>query len=634
MSIAFCGQQPAASLYAPLLAFCYACVEVIPIMFHRAISFFQYLSVLLLITSSGGNCLAQQKKKTPQSSTSTAVKSGIAYTYTIPFNANTVKVPFEQFTSHILPSVVSILAVDINDQNDLVVWFRYGTKKAIWKNGEWIAYEGQEIVSADGYKTKIDEIGKPSLGPTGKVRYRASYRVQGNYQVDGKFDDASNYRDGYFSDNRIFYERKQKSVLDFSRDGLFTPDDKVILLISTKDGLVKRSSFILNGSPTNLFPSVQPILSWGINATTGHTYSTAMIRDAKGKQKFGMFVNAGLKLSLDTAGGSSDPFLDRNDHFVYSVKRRTPQRQTEINYIDDKLISRGGYIIGCNDNHDLLTWDASLSPLLVNSTVVVMPQFGTRAGIPVIKDVGEFYAIFDTEPGLVRDFVKLNNEGQVAVVADFAGKDHKGQPCILLATPTNVKPKSQYPEPGDLVVYQNEKNEYIHVAVVTEVKTGTATVATVRSKWGSWGLYDHDPNQTIDYGKNWTVWRRKQRKQFQPEKPELSTALSWFPASENNVIDADFFETDNQTAIYSGSLEDPAPTSAQAMSIIKKARLNNVKEIEPPTTAYDCRGFVFGKKREPIAGYWWYFWSWNQVQEILDDDYEKIPAKDSTGQKH
>ena len=273
-----------------------------------------------------------------------------------------------------------------------------------------------------------------------------------------------------------------------------------------------------------------------------------------------------------------------------------------------------GYIVGSEDYGTQKTayFNAECKPVLIYITEGKQAGFWTPLGLL-------------TKEGGSVDLTTLNRQGQIVITQD-------SKP--ILATPTNMKPENTLPQPGDLVVYQNEKKEYNHVAIVMEVKPGTAIVTKVRSKWGSWGLYDHDPNQTRDYGIHWTVLRRRQRKLFQPEKPEYSTALPWFPEDKNWVVKSDFFETDKGRAIYPGQLPDPSPASSQAMDLIRKAHLDTVREIEPPTQAYDCRGFVFGNKREPIAGYWWYFRTWNQVQEILEDDYDKIPAKDSAGQDH
>ena len=79
------------------------------------------------------------------------------------------------------------------------------------------------------------------------------------------------------------------------------------------------------------------------------------------------------------------------------------------------------------------------------------------------------------------------------------------------------------PVPGDLVIYGKSNGDNNHVAVVMEVKPGSSIITRVRSKWNGGAIYDHDPNETLAYGKNWTVWRR--RRKPTSNNPEMRNIL-------------------------------------------------------------------------------------------------------------
>jgi hypothetical protein len=180
------------------------------------------------------------------------------------------------------------------------------------------------------------------------------------------------------------------------------------------------------------------------------------------------------------------------------------------------------------------------------------------------------------------------------------------------------------PAPGDIVLYLDANGGYIHVARITPNGVqmnpdGTATVTQVISKWGEFGVYEHDPDDT-NYGKNWTVWH------------------SPLPGDHSLSLDNGHLYTVKQTQIMSCADSFCTPyqlvTPEQAESQINaqcKGLYSHliVDPAHPPSPAYDCRGYVFFYGRVGIPDTYLF---WNQVDEILRDyQYCPVPAKHTGG---
>jgi len=196
------------------------------------------------------------------------------------------------------------------------------------------------------------------------------------------------------------------------------------------------------------------------------------------------------------------------------------------------------------------------------------------------------------------------------------------------------------PKPGDVVLYSDSNGSYAHAAVIIEggVKQnsdGTTTINRVRSKWGADAVYDHDPNVTRSYGKNWTVWSRN-------NKPESCKSGNRFLEC-NSLRTADCshpesgksgqwcYKTDKDRDIFPGGklnpVDDPPGTGLPPGVVMV-----NPQPKEDPSS-YDCRSFVFGQRFAVITDYYNVFVR-HQVQEILDDGYTQLHAKDSEGAMH
>ena len=229
-------------------------------------------------------------------------------------------------------------------------------------------------------------------------------------------------------------------------------------------------------------------------------------------------------------------------------------------------------------------------------------------GFPSPEDIrankGQFHMMVITNPG------------------GWAEVSYTGQECAHIQI-CPLKPST-----GDLVLYWDDTGENIHVAEIAEngVKDNgdcTATVILVVSKWGDYGVYSHDPDDSI-YGKHWTVEHRK--------------------IGDNSLLEdgGDYFTSYRQHEIY------PCPTgqsifackpaskytSAQALSQInhKCPGLSlYISQVAEPSTTYDCRGYVFAKSQVRIPPRYG-FLNTDQIREILhDNDYTQVPAHHTGG---
>jgi hypothetical protein len=224
-------------------------------------------------------------------------------------------------------------------------------------------------------------------------------------------------------------------------------------------------------------------------------------------------------------------------------------------------------------------------------------------------------------------------------------KDRPAQALIpACVSDAKADEKEPLPESGDLITYQVRGDKYAHVAVIIEggVKKnsdGTVTITRVRSKWGGGAVYDHDPNQTISYGTNWSVWHRNKKPNYCKAEEcnwlKVEQCHSWELGLGDNC-----FITDKGNNIYHGGCP-VKPTGIlgrecnldDATFVTSEHPLPGVDRVELPENrlAYDCRGFVFGHKWSAISEF--YLGS-NQIQTILDDGYIQLSAKDSQAKQH
>ena len=150
-----------------------------------------------------------------------------------------------------------------------------------------------------------------------------------------------------------------------------------------------------------------------------------------------------------------------------------------------------------------------------------------------------------------------------------------------------------------------------------EGSTPQGAVTLVASKWGPYGVYLHDPDDTIDYGKNWKVYHAKRA-----NGNSLNTDDGWG--------DKGYF-TDKGSRIYVGKPMDKKDRNDFIDWVDKQNHcpllLSRVRELDPirfpqgKWTTYDCRGYVFGygvTTLAPNTGLWWH--GEDQVELIRDEN--------------
>jgi hypothetical protein len=185
------------------------------------------------------------------------------------------------------------------------------------------------------------------------------------------------------------------------------------------------------------------------------------------------------------------------------------------------------------------------------------------------------------------------------------------------------------PTPGDVVVYFGPGGAIVHVAVIApdgvqKNPNGPATVVKVISKWGDWGVYGHDPDDTLHYGKEWAVYHTARGSN---RLRELANGQ---------------YETDKQDPISLVRPDDSRVTETEVKEILDHScpglyeRLDRHPEFPPQEwPLFDCRGYVFadGKVRiNQVGDDWNTYGVADQVIEVLHDNlYCPVPAKHTGG---
>jgi hypothetical protein len=209
--------------------------------------------------------------------------------------------------------------------------------------------------------------------------------------------------------------------------------------------------------------------------------------------------------------------------------------------------------------------------------------------------------------------------------------------CAVRGAGTVAYQLIQNAEIGDVVVYQDNDSNFIHVAVITNVEQnsdGTTTILSVRSKHGDKpGIHEEDPSKT-GYGNNWTVWHRKAKKYGCRLEMCNALNLGTFPDPQQfRLKSATYFVTDKGRRIVvdcrlinSSGEETGQNSTAQCMEMAQNHE--NDTQLD-----FDCRGFVFGgglHVKIPDGNGWV-----DQTKRILDDGYEqRINVVDTNHNKH
>jgi len=187
-------------------------------------------------------------------------------------------------------------------------------------------------------------------------------------------------------------------------------------------------------------------------------------------------------------------------------------------------------------------------------------------------------------------------------------------------------PPGTVPVAGDVVLYFLPSGPVSHAATidiggVQMNGQGPPTVTKVISKWGQWGVYGHDPDDTYDYGTNWAV--------FHTDRAN-GNALNM----NNGVL---YTDQNNKIALAG----DYAPvTKDQETAFLNQCpglsgRLQHFDDQYPIALwpKFDCRGFVFIKAGSfgLIAGT---SWGTEQTYEILQDNHYCRVAAAHTGNNY
>lgn len=201
----------------------------------------------------------------------------------------------------------------------------------------------------------------------------------------------------------------------------------------------------------------------------------------------------------------------------------------------------------------------------------------------------------------------------------------QGAQALIPVPPPPPADCPKVPAPGDIVLYQDPSGGYIHVARITPNGVqmnpdGTATVTQVISKWGGYGVYEHDPDD--GYGKNWTVWH------------------SPLPGDHSLLLQNGHLFTVKGTSIEACGVEtacEPYPpyTPDQVESRVNaacKGLYSHLIVDAPPSPNYDCRGYVFFYSKARIPDEIGIIFRENQVDTIIRDyQYCQVPAKHTGG---
>lgn len=318
------------------------------------------------------------------------------------------------------------------------------------------------------------------------------------------------------------------------------------------------------------------------------------------------------KKILDNAGNPTFRFEENPKYLVNGVLVDAEPENIEKNLLPQSPVVKTG-----------------ITPNFIMSKV-----FGRKIEAGLDDDISTYTR--QTHYGQIR----YNRKRQVALLLNSSAFDWPAQgpkvaQAIILATPKTVTPNPTLPQPGDIVVYRDQKSpgvfspNYSHVAVIVEggIKDnhdGTATIIKVRGKWGPYGVCSHDPDNSI-YGKKWTVWRRKR-------KVNVADLLRRNELDIKRVDGKPYcFLTDKGREIYHTGPYNYALTLEDFKKYVDSNGLTGyILELEKPVDYYDCRGFVFGNKRACLAGTQ-KTWIFDQTNMILTDGYEQITTAMHSG---
>jgi hypothetical protein len=305
--------------------------------------------------------------------------------------------------------VLDIDALDFDDNGDFAILAFCRDGVGIWSSKAygWVVFSGSPVTTAEGHQATVRNVGPPSIGPDGSVRYAVDYQ-------DGTQRLGLVWKLGYFRDHALIYERDGYDADTATR---FTPDNKILFL-----GQVKGHMSLWEGGGGNQ-PPVDKLPS---NVQLGSATALTVDRTTGMYAFFGSVTLGGQqRYALVTAEHYSD-LNNVRDLGVWRVPLRINAKGDvaftvgDHTILDMKPSHYPGMLLALNDNGELLLRNdetVSGSPQhdsLNNLTVLVKGSLGHPGqhylGLPAITNHG-FLADFKDET--------LNNKHAVAAVVKF-----------------------------------------------------------------------------------------------------------------------------------------------------------------------------------------------------------------------
>ena len=143
--------------------------------------------------------------------------------------------------------VLDIDALDFDDNGDFAILAFCKDGVGIWSSKAygWVVFSGNPVTTAEGHPATVRNVGPPSIGPDGSVRYAVDYQ-------DGTQRLGFVWKLGYFRDHTLIYERNGYGTDDATR---FTPDNKILFLDQIKGRMSLWEGGGINQPPVDKLPS-------------------------------------------------------------------------------------------------------------------------------------------------------------------------------------------------------------------------------------------------------------------------------------------------------------------------------------------------------------------------------------------
>jgi len=314
--------------------------------------------------------------------------------------------------------ILDIDALDFDDAGNFAILAFCADGVGIWasKPYAWVVFSGNAVTTAEGHQSKVRNVGPPSIGPDGSIRYQVDYQ-------DGTPERGYTWKSGFFRDHTLIYEHDGYGVDTASK---YTPDGKVLMLEEVKTADHKSRLSLWEGGPGNINQMPTDKLSSNVNLhranaltvdrTTGFYAFFCALDTHSGVSQSGLFGNNTFINMNDVPdlGVWRIPLLiNAQGRVAFTVGQRT--------IVDAKPSPYKGMLLAFNDKRDLLLQNEDTpadDPLVRDSindmTVLQKGSVGragkTYLGLPSMPKYG-FLGYFKHEA--------LNNKREVAAAVQF-----------------------------------------------------------------------------------------------------------------------------------------------------------------------------------------------------------------------